>query len=368
MPRKWQGLLAGLCIVALTGFYLWGKDRLANRPNPTTPVSLNAHYGPTALIPLADRPPQVAGTLVAQEMPVPPGNSAEPPVQPLTPAPAPITLTGASEPIPLPPAPVAAPPAPVSQEQPFQPAPAVPPPAVVPAAVQPVPVQPAPAAVQQTSATQVPVPVNCPWLMSLQIVEGRSRLEARTEAGVELRISCGKLNLRYPDGDIEANGHVSFVAGHMEGTCERLTLSWRDSKIMMVGNVRMKGRQDNQEVDLAGDSMTFRLTTLGKSRRDSIIAPASYSTPAPLLPQSEKVPEPASPPPAVPAPVPAPIPDPAPLGNPSPSGALNPGKAPALKPARPAVATDAPPKQDTTPGVGVSESQGPTQPGPLRDS
>lgn len=295
MPRKWQGLLAGLTLLTLIGVYLWSKERFTAQATNALPLVLNAHYGPPGpVIVPSGAPMQDFPSIEARPLPMP-----EPPAEDPT---RPITLTSAAEPQPT---------------------------------AEPVPPLPAPTALPAVASE--PSPIVCPWNMSLQIVEGRSRLEARTETGVELRISCGKLQLRYPDGDIEAQGHVVFAAGNMEGSCERLTLTWRDSKIVLIGNVRLKGRQDNQEVDLTGDSMTFKLVQTGQPRRPGTIQPVSGSQPAPprRLPVETPIPEPGGN---------QPVPD-------QPNG-LTPGEAQTPSPKR-------------TPTMGVSESRGSIQ-APLR--
>jgi hypothetical protein len=142
----------------------------------------------------------------------------------------------------------------------------------------------------------------------MEIVDGRPRLEARTESGVELRIGCDRLSLQSPGGDIEAGGNVSISAGSLEATCDRLVLTWRDSRITRAGKVQLKGRHDEQTVELTADGVSMKLTPSGKTKNEG-------NAPKALLASPPASPSPVARPPAAepPAPSPASSPNPAPI-------------------------------------------------------
>ena len=176
----------------------------------------------------------------------------------------------------------------------------------------------------------------------MEVVEGRPRLEAKTEAGVQLRIDCDRLSVRSPNGDIEANGKVTMAAGTMEGSCDRLILSWRDSQITLSGKVQLKGKQDEHALELTADGVSMKLSPMGNKKEG--IVPASFPanpSPMPQTPQPPVAPPPLSPvPPAPMNSTPTPPPAPPPLAPPEPppikpdpnppsppSGVLQPGAA-----------------------------------------
>ncbi len=92
-------------------------------------------------------------------------------------------------------------------------------------------------------------------------------------------VVCDRLTLQAPDGSIETRGNVQVSAPDVEGTCDNLTISWKADRLLLEGKVRVKCRQDGQMVDVAGDSLSVRLTaTKGDKTAEPIPAPTAVET------------------------------------------------------------------------------------------
>lgn len=130
-----------------------------------------------------------------------------------------------------------------------------------PAGIQP----PAPAFAPQ--ATPAPAPPAGPpvWSFRVEIANGRTQLEASPSKGAKFVITCDQLGLQSPDGVAEARGNVQVQGPNVEGTCEKLTFTWRDAGVVLEGKVRLKCKQDGQQVDLNGDRLVVKLAGVAKA-------------------------------------------------------------------------------------------------------
>ena len=152
----------------------------------------------------------------------------------------------ASEPnVPLPKPPVAVPPVP-NLDPPLPPTPTPPPinldiprPAPVPAPVQQV--------------------VNCPWNIQLQVIKGRTILTAKAGKEASFRIECDQVDLQAPKGCLRASGKVKISGPGLEGTSNIMTLNLQEDRLMLEGNVKVKSRRDNQDLELTGERLNLRL-------------------------------------------------------------------------------------------------------------
>jgi len=342
MSRKLYLPLGGLLALIVGGLFvlkhqLGSQQEQARQPQAALisryapPGHADQHPAPSSErqpveIVQSSEPPRLLSAAEKDQSPV--EVKLEPP-QPSAPA-SRIVLTGAEE-SPAP-APTAPPPPPAPREP--EPAAPIPPPPVAPVSppAAPFPTSPAPTYTPppppvasppmtpptvsfQQSPSPVPTAIGCPWILKMEIVEGRSKVEARTENGINLKIACERLSVRSPDGDIEATGNVAFSSSSLEGSCERLTLSWRDSQISLNGKVRLKGKQEDQEVDLAGDHLTFKLAPSGRAKKET----NSTATPTPVPSRSDIIPAGGIVPAAAPLPRPEPMtprPEPVPPSGP----------------------------------------------------
>lgn len=296
MARKTRWILTGLIAFALGGLVVWAKG-VPNFSENRCPYSATPAYSP---------PPNQPTKLVAELPTATAPEEVKKPVAdpgPLKPLPAPYALEPVTPPSPLPkpsdpvpttptmpPAatPSAAPPSPMTEPTPPMPSTPVPPMPTAPVApgnVEPARFNPAPTsdappiAPPATGSSPVPTPAAvvapCPWVFKVEIVDGRTQLEARTEKEVQFRVSCEHLNLQAPNGTIEAQGGVKVASLNLDGSCDRLTITWQDDKVQLQGQVRLKCRKEGQEVELTGEKVSVKLTATGPAKESVTRKPVS---------------------------------------------------------------------------------------------
>lgn len=151
-----------------------------------------------------------------------------------------------------------APPLGLPEPPPLAPVPAPLAPPTSPALRVPPPVPSSPPSTPPSTAA----PVACPWTLHLEIVEGRTQIEARSGNEVHFQVSCARLDLQAPHGCLQAQGTVKVSGAGLEGTCDRLTISWDHNKVLLEGNVHLSCHKEGQEVELAADRLSVRLNTL----------------------------------------------------------------------------------------------------------
>jgi hypothetical protein len=135
---------------------------------------------------------------------------------------------------------------------PTTPPPATPPPATPPPASPPgdnAPGSPAPA----------PAATVCPWNLTVEIVNGRTLLTAQNGKQVKFTISCEKLDIQTPKGRIEAAGKVQLSSDNLDGTCDRVTISWQEDAVVLE-RAQLKCRLEGQQADLNADQLRLRLS------------------------------------------------------------------------------------------------------------
>jgi hypothetical protein len=126
-----------------------------------------------------------------------------------------------------------------------------------------------PSSVQQPKVAPEPVAV-CPWNLSVEIVDGRTHLTAKTGSDVQFKIICEKLELQTPRGSITASGKVMIASDSVEGVCDRLTISWHDEAVVL-DKVQMKCKLEGNEAELQADQLRLRL-----SRFVEVVQPCPY--------------------------------------------------------------------------------------------
>jgi hypothetical protein len=101
-----------------------------------------------------------------------------------------------------------------------------------------------------------------PWSFHIAVVDGRTRLEARAGADIQLTVTSDHLAMQTPQGNLQATGNVHVVGPHVEGTCDSLTLAWSDEHVSLAGKVSLKCQQNGQDVDLSGEKLTIKLAAI----------------------------------------------------------------------------------------------------------
>lgn len=112
------------------------------------------------------------------------------------------------------------------------------------------------------TAAPEPKSAPCPWTFQIAVVNGRTQLEVRNGGEVQFTVGCDHLNMQCPSGQVCATGAVQVTGLNLEGTCEKLTLGWHDERVSLEGKVRLKCKQDGQDVDLAGEQLSVKLAVV----------------------------------------------------------------------------------------------------------
>jgi hypothetical protein len=109
---------------------------------------------------------------------------------------------------------------------------------------------------------QSPKPPTCPWTFQVAVVDGRTQLEARIATEAQFTVSCDHLEMKSPAGSVQVQGNVKVNGTNVEGTCKKLTLSWSDDRVQLEGDVRLKCKQNGQDVDLTGEQLSVKLAVI----------------------------------------------------------------------------------------------------------
>jgi hypothetical protein len=117
---------------------------------------------------------------------------------------------------------------------------------------------------QQEAAPEAvqPNPSQCPWSFQVTAMKGRAYLEARIGDDLQFTVSCENLQMKTPAGAVQAEGDVKVKGTNIEGTCKKLTLSWSNERIQLEGGVKLKCKQDGQDVELTGEQLSIKLAVV----------------------------------------------------------------------------------------------------------
>lgn len=248
MPREYRWMLTGLAALALVGVGIWAKGELiggetddaqpsewapppVNAPLPSIQEVVPSSYEPSPPLPLPEDMPKTLPNQPEMETSADSSPNSD----------------------------WSLPPSPIHDPQ------------VTPVSTPPPEKFPTPAA--------FPADTRCPWVLRVEIVDGRTQLEARTDKDVRFRVHCDRLNLEAPNGKIEAIGGVSVTAENLEGKCDRLIITWLDDKVILEQAVHVKCRKDGQEVELAGDHLSLKLTIIDTPKavhNQGVVVPSAY--------------------------------------------------------------------------------------------
>jgi hypothetical protein len=102
--------------------------------------------------------------------------------------------------------------------------------------------------------------MRCPWVLRVEIVKGRTQLTAETSKDVQFRLTCERLNLQAPKGSIEAQGAVKLSSPGIDGTCDRLTITWQNDQVVLEGKAQMKCHRNGQDLELQSERLSLRLS------------------------------------------------------------------------------------------------------------
>jgi hypothetical protein len=106
-----------------------------------------------------------------------------------------------------------------------------------------------------------PLEKGSPWVLKVEIVGTVTHVIASSR-DAEFRVICQNLKMQSPSGEIHAEGGVKVSASGMEVTCDRLVISWLHDWVVIEGGVRLQTEKDGQRVELTGEQLRLKLTTL----------------------------------------------------------------------------------------------------------
>jgi hypothetical protein len=94
----------------------------------------------------------------------------------------------------------------------------------------------------------------------MEIVKGRTQVEARIGDEVQFRVNCVQIVLQAPRGSLEAQGDVKITGSDLDGTCEHLTINWQDDHVFLEGKAHLKCLRNGQDVELNSDRLSLKLS------------------------------------------------------------------------------------------------------------
>jgi hypothetical protein len=112
-----------------------------------------------------------------------------------------------------------------------------------------------------TAPAEATAPVACPWTLRMEIVKGRTQLEARIGKEVQFRVTCSQLSIEAPRGCLNAKGEVKITGSDLDGSCEGLTINWQDDHVFLEGKAHLKCLRNGQDVELNSERLSVKLST-----------------------------------------------------------------------------------------------------------
>jgi hypothetical protein len=101
------------------------------------------------------------------------------------------------------------------------------------------PGQVAPATPSQTGSTALKLD-NSPWSFQMEITQGRTLLRARLHKSAEFKVLCDRVEMKAPDGSMQAVGKVTLSGPGVTATCQRLTLPLTGAQMLLEGQAEVK--------------------------------------------------------------------------------------------------------------------------------
>jgi hypothetical protein len=106
----------------------------------------------------------------------------------------------------------------------------------------------------------------------MEIVRGRTQLEARIGQEVQFRVTSAQLSIEAPRGCLNARGDVKITGSDLDGSCDGLTINWQDDHVFLEGKAHLKCLRNGQDVELNAERLSVKLSTsssvkgVGKSK------------------------------------------------------------------------------------------------------
>jgi hypothetical protein len=101
-----------------------------------------------------------------------------------------------------------------------------------------------------------------PWNLTVEIIDGRTHLTAQNGKEVKFTVSCEKLTVQTPGGRIDASGKVKLASNSLEGSCDRLTISWQED-VITLEKAQLKCKLEGQTADVNADQVRLKVSQGG---------------------------------------------------------------------------------------------------------
>jgi hypothetical protein len=163
----------------------------------------------------------------------------------------------------------------------------------------PAPLEPIKPAKPQVQPLDFEVPAGkhtSPWVIKVEVIKTVTHLIASSK-NVQFHVQCQNLKVQSPGGDIQAEGDIKITAGGLDLNCEKLTISWQNDWVLLEGKVRLQTQKDGQQLELTGDKLQLKLTTMklttyyGPGPIPEAIVPAKQAGPSPVAPVGNSSPQ-----------------------------------------------------------------------------
>jgi hypothetical protein len=115
------------------------------------------------------------------------------------------------------------------------------------------------------------------WMIRVEVIKNMTHLVAASKS-TEFHVQCQNLKVQSPTGDIQAEGQIKISAAGLDMDCERLTISWQNDWVVMEGKVRLQTEKGGQQLELIGDKLQLKLTTLTSTGALQSIKPLLYQS------------------------------------------------------------------------------------------
>ncbi len=133
---------------------------------------------------------------------------------------------------------------------------------------------------------------DCPWTMHVELINGQTVVTATVNQKNEFKIVCQNLDLQTGKGALKAIGKVQITGDMMTGSCEQLSISLSEDRLLLEGTAlvsiqKLSGNVSSEKpasFELKGTTLDlriselqakFRQTSLSVERESGAVSPRS---------------------------------------------------------------------------------------------
>jgi hypothetical protein len=98
-----------------------------------------------------------------------------------------------------------------------------------------------------------------PWRFNLEVVNGMTQFELRSNDELLMKVQCDQLKLDTPAGGLFALGKVTVTGPCVEARCDKLSIAWPSGQVALDGSVRLAFQNRGVVHEMRAESVTFRL-------------------------------------------------------------------------------------------------------------